>query len=192
MSIVNPRTDAVTQLLMDWSDGDQAALNKLMPLVYRELRRLAHQHLNKENPGRTLQTTDLVHEAYLRLVDQKRTRWQNRTHFFGVAAQLMRRILVDRARRRRRIKRGGGMTMVSLEETAVVVRQPKIDVIAFDEALVRLAEMDQRKARIVELRYFGGLSVEETAQFLKVSALTVMRDWKTAKAWLHRELSDES
>lgn len=192
MSTVNPRTDGVTQLLMDWSNGDQAALNELMPLVYRELRRLAHQHLNKENPGRTLQTTDLVHEAYLRLVDQKRTRWQNRTHFFGVAAQLMRRILVDRARRRRRIKRGGGMVMVSLEETAVVVRQPKIDMIAFDEALTRLAEMDQRKARIVELRYFGGLSVEETAQFLKVSALTVMRDWKTAKAWLHRELTDES
>jgi RNA polymerase sigma factor (TIGR02999 family) len=192
LATANPRTDAVTQLLMDWSDGDQAALNKLMPLVYRELRRLAHQHLNKESPGRTLQTTDLVHEAYLRLVDQKRTRWQNRTHFFGVAAQLMRRILVDRARRRRRIKRGGDMVMVSLDETAVVARQPKIDMIAFDEALTRLAELDPRKVRIVELRYFGGLSVEETAQFLNVSALTVMRDWKTAKAWLHRELSDES
>ena len=192
MSTPNPRTDAVTQLLMDGSDGDQAALNQLMPLVYRELRRLAHQHLNKENAGRTLQTTDLVHEAYLRLVDQKRTRWQNRAHFFGVAAQLMRRILVDRARRRRRAKRGGGAAMVSLDETAVVLPQPKVDMIAFDEALTRLAKLDQRKARIVELRYFGGLSVEESAELLKISAVTVMRDWKTAKAWLHRELSDES
>ncbi|MDX6612120.1 MAG: hypothetical protein QOD75_1306 [Blastocatellia bacterium] len=192
MSTPNPRADAVTQLLMDWSAGDQEALNQLMPLVYRELRRLAHQHLNRENPGRTLQTTDLVHEAYLRLVDQKRTRWQNRAHFYGVAAQLMRRILVDRARHRRRAKRGGGVAMVSLDETAVVVPQPKVDMIAFDEALTRLARLDQRKARIVELRYFGGLSVAESAELLKISAVTVMRDWKTAKAWLHRELSDES
>lgn len=181
----------VTQLLLDWTKGNQAALDKLMPLIYRELRRLAHQYLGRERAGHTLQTTDLVHEAYLRLVDQRRVRWQNRSHFFGVAAQLMRRILVDHARRRRRVKRGGGVPMVSLE-AAVVSRQPDVDLLALDEALNRLAEIDQRKARIVELRFFGGLEVEETAIFLKISEITVMREWKMAKAWLHRELSDES
>ena len=182
----------VTQLLLDWTKGNQAALDKLMPLIYRELRRLAHQYLGRERAGHTLQTTDLVHEAYLRLVDQRRVRWQNRSHFFGVAAQLMRRILVDHARRRRRVKRGGGVPMVSLDEAAVVSRQPDVDLLALDEALNRLAEIDQRKARIVELRFFGGLEVEETAIFLKISEITVMREWKMAKAWLHRELSDES
>jgi RNA polymerase sigma factor (TIGR02999 family) len=181
----------VTQLLNDWSEGKQAALDKLMPLIYQELRRLAHRYLSRERAGHTLQTTDLVHEAYLRLVDQRRVRWQNRAHFFGIAAQLMRRILVDRARHHRRVKRGGGALIVSLDQAAVVSRQPEVDLLALDEALTRLADVDERKARIVELRFFGGLSVEETAQFLKISAVTVMREWRMAKAWLHRELSNE-
>jgi RNA polymerase sigma-70 factor (ECF subfamily) len=182
----------LTQLLLDWSKGDPAALDKLTPLIYRELRRLARQYLAKERVGHTLQTTDLVHEAYLRLVDQRRVHWQNRSQFFGVAAQLMRRILVDHARRHRRTKRGGGATMLSLDEAAVVSRQSAVDLLALDEALNRLAEMDQRKARIVELRFFGGLEIKETAAYLKISGITVMREWKMAKAWLHRELSDES
>ncbi len=182
----------VTQLLLDWSKGNQTALNKLMPLIYKELRRLAHQYLSKERTGHTMQTTDLVHEAYLRLVDQRRVRWQNRSHFFGVAAQLMRRILVDHARRHKRVKRGGDTTIVSLDEVAVVSPQSSVDLLALDEALKRLAEIDQRKATIVELRFFGGLEVKETAAFLEISEITVMRDWKMAKAWLHRELSDES
>ena len=180
----------VTQLLLDWSDGNQAALDQLLPLVYRELRRLAHQYLRKERAGHTLQTTDLVHEAYLRLVDQHRVHWQNRAHFFGVAAQLMRRILVDRARRARRAKRGGGVPKASLDQAALVAREATVDIIALDEALSRLAEIDGRKARVVELRFFGGLEVEETAAFLKVSPMTVMREWKMAKAWLHRALSE--
>jgi RNA polymerase sigma-70 factor (ECF subfamily) len=182
----------LTQLLLDWSKGDPAALDKLTPLIYRELRRLARQYLAKVRVGHTLQTTDLVHEAYLRLVDQRRVHWQNRSQFFGVAAQLMRRILVDHARRHRRTKRGGGATMLSLDEAAVVSRQSAVDLLALDEALNRLAEMDQRKARIVELRFFGGLEIKETAAYLKISGITVMREWKMAKAWLHRELSDES
>jgi RNA polymerase sigma factor (TIGR02999 family) len=182
----------VTQLLLDWSEGNPAALEELMPLVYRELRRLAHQYLRKERAGHTLQTTDLVHEAYMRLVDQRRVRWQNRAHFYGVAAQLMRRILVDRARGRRRVKRGGGALMVSLDQATTVSRQSPVEILALDDALTKLAEIDQRKARVVELRFFGGLEVDETAEFLKVSSITVMRDWKMAKAWLHRALSDES
>jgi RNA polymerase sigma factor (TIGR02999 family) len=189
MSVQLNPTHQVTQLLLDWSEGNQAALDQLMPLVYRELRRVARRYLNQESPGNTLQTTDLVHEAYLRLVDQNRVHWQNRMHFYGVAAQLMRRILVDRARRRGRLKRGAGMRNLSLDETALVTRQPDPNLIAMDEALTRLVSMDQRKARVVELRFFGGLSVEETAEFLKVSPITVMREWKMAKAWLHRELS---
>lgn len=181
----------VTQLLMDWSEGNTAALKELMPLVYRELRRLARQYLNRERDGHTLQTTDLVHEAYLKLVDQRRVQWQNRTHFFGVAAELMRRILVDHARRHKRVKRGGGVPLVSLAQANLVSRQPTVDVIALDEALTRLAKIDERKARIVELRFFGGLEVKETAEFLKISTPTVMREWKMAKAWLHRELSNE-
>jgi len=182
----------LTQLLLEWSKGNQTALDKLTPLIYRELKRLARQYLARERIGHTLQTTDLVHEAYLRLVDQRRVRWQNRSHFFAVAAQLMRRILVDHARRHKRVKRGGGATMVSLDEAAVASRQLDVDLLALDEALNRLAEIDQRKARIVELRFFGGLEVEETAVYLKISEITVMREWKMAKAWLHRELSDES
>ena len=191
MTIAPGSTQQVTQLLSDWSKGNQAALEQLMPLVYRELRRLAHRYLNKERTGHTLQTTDLVHEAYVRLVDQRRVQWQNRAHFFGVAAQLMRRILVDRARHRKRAKRGGDAVMVSLDKAVLVKNRSTVDLLALDEALTKLAELDERKARIVELRFFGGLEVEETAAFLKISAVTVMREWKMAKAWLHRALSDE-
>jgi len=181
----------VTRLLVDWGNGDQAALEEVMPLVYKELRKLAHQYLRKERPGHTFMTTDLVHEAYLKLVNQHGVRWQNRAHFFGIAAQLMRRILVDRARHRGRTKRGGGALTVPLEEGAAVLNQSSLTIIALDEALTKLAEVDQRKARIVELRFFGGLSVDETADFTKTSPITVMRDWKMAKAWLHRALNNE-
>lgn len=177
----------VTQLLSAWSDGDEAALDELMPLVYRELRRLAHHYINKEYAGKTLQTTELVHEAYLKLVNQNRVRWQNRAHFFGIASQLMRRILVDRARHRDRAKRGGGIRLVSLAQARASPQS--VDLLALDQALTRLAELDQRKARVVELRFFGGLEVEEAAAFLKVSEITVLRDWKMAKAWLHKELA---
>ena len=182
----------VTQLLLDWNEGNSDALEKLMPLVYKELRRLAHQYLNKERAGHTLLTTDLVHEAYLRLVDQRRVHWQNRAHFFGIAAKLMRRILVDHARGKKRVKRGAGARRVSLDEAATVSRESKVDILALNQALTRLAEIDQRKARVVELRFFGGLEVEEAAEFLGLSPITVLRDWKMAKAWLHRALSDES
>lgn len=182
----------VTRLLLDWSDGDQAALDRLLPLVDRELRRLAHHYLGRERTGQTLQTTDLVNEAYLRLIDQRRVRWQNRAHFYGIAAQLMRRILVDRARHRRRAKRGGGAHMLELDQAVVLSPPPEVDMLALDEALTRLAGVDRRKAQVVELRFFGGLSVEETAHILEVSPVTVMREWKMAKAWLHRALSDES
>jgi RNA polymerase sigma factor (TIGR02999 family) len=182
----------VTQLLLDWNNGNQDVLEKLMPLVYKELRRLARQYLNKEREGHTLLTTDLVHEAYLRLVDQKRVQWQNRAHFFGIAAQLMRRILVDHARGKNRVKRGAGAQQVSLNEVAMVVVDSKVDILAIDEALRRLAEIDERKAKVVELRFFGGLEIDEVAEFLELSPITVSRDWKMAKAWLHRALSDES
>jgi RNA polymerase sigma factor (TIGR02999 family) len=180
----------VTALLLDWNEGKEDALEKLMPLVYKELRRLAHQYLNKERAGHTLLTTDLVNEAYLRLIDQQRVQWQNRAHFFGIAATLMRRILVDHARRKKRVKRGAGAQLISLKEAAVVSRQSNVDILALDEALSCLAKIDERKARVVELRFFGGLEVEEVAEFLEVSTITVLRDWKMAKAWLHRALSD--
>ena len=189
MTALRTPSHEVTHLLMAWNDGDEAALNQLMPLVYKELRRLARNRLGRERVGHTLQTTDLVHEAYFRLVDQTRVRWQNRAHFFGIAAQQMRRILVDRARQRRRLKRGAGAQVLTLNEAVVVSPQADVDVIAIDEALTDLAALDQRKARVVELRFFGGLSVEETADFLDVSQITVMREWKMAKAWLHRALS---
>jgi RNA polymerase sigma factor (TIGR02999 family) len=185
------QTHEVTKLLQAWSDGDQSSLDKLLPLVYRELRRLARRYLSKERPGQTLQTTDLVHEAYLRLVGQNRVHWQNRAHFFGIAAQLMRRILVDRARRRLTVKGGGGARMLqlpTLDQVGVIRSEPNVYLLALDEALTKLAEIDERKARIVELRFFGGLEVEETAQLLKISSVTVMREWKMAKAWLHRAL----
>jgi RNA polymerase sigma factor (TIGR02999 family) len=182
-------SQTLTQLLSAWSDGDKAALEQLMPMVYQELHRLAARHLAHERVGHTLQTTALVNQTYLRLIDQKRVRWQNKAHFFGIAAQMMRRILVDYARARRYAKRGGGAPVVSLDEAATVSVEKASDLIAVDDALTRLSELDARKARVVELRFFGGLSVEETAEVLKVSPNTVLREWRTAKAWLHRELS---
>ncbi|MGH9846031.1 MAG: sigma-70 family RNA polymerase sigma factor [Blastocatellia bacterium] len=183
-----PSSHEVTQLLVAWSDGDQAALEQLTPLVYRELHRLAKGYLHRERPGHLLQTTALVNEAYLRLIDWKDVHWQNRAHFFGVAAQLMRRILVDFARARHQDKRGGAMRQVSLDEAAAVSVEQSAELIALDEALERLAAIDPRRSRMVELRFFGGLSEEETAEALKVSPRTVRREWSLARAWLHREL----
>ena len=178
----------ITALLVDWSKGDKAALDKLFPLVERELHRLAHSYMRKESSDHTLQTTALVNEAYIRLVDQRNTRWQNRAHFFGIAARIMRRILMNYARDRRRMKRGGGAIQVSLSETDVVSVTKVSELLALDEALERLAAIDERKAKVVEFRYFGGLSVEETAEVLDVSSITVTRDWNMAKAWLAREI----
>jgi len=179
----------ITELLINWCDGDQAALEKLIPLVEKELHRIAHNHMKRENPGHTLQTTALVNEAYLRLVDQKRVRWQNRSHFFAVAAKMMRRVLLNYARDRDRDKRGGGAIQVSLTENDAILDERTVELIALDEALKKLELVDERKCRVVELRYFGGLSVEETAEALGVSAITVIRDWNMAKAWLARELT---
>jgi RNA polymerase sigma factor (TIGR02999 family) len=178
----------ITGLLVDWSNGDQSALDKLLPLVEKELHRLAHSYMRRESPDHTLQTTALVNEAYLKLIDQKKTRWQNRAHFFGIAARIMRRILMNYARDQQRLKRGGGAIQVSLSEVAVISLSKTTDLLALDEALERLAATDERKARVVELRYFGGLSVEETAEVLGVSEITVLRDWKFAKAWLLRDI----
>jgi RNA polymerase sigma-70 factor, ECF subfamily len=179
----------VSQLLRAWSEGDQSALEKLMPLVYEELRRMAKRHMDRQNPGHTLQTTALIHEAYLRLVDQKETRWQNRAHFFAVAARAMRHILVDYARSRHAAKRGGAAVAVSLDEAAVASDERASEMVALDDALESLAAIDRRKCQVVELRYFGGLSVDETAEVLKVSRETVARDWRLARTWLLRELS---
>ncbi|HEV2860743.1 MAG TPA: sigma-70 family RNA polymerase sigma factor [Pyrinomonadaceae bacterium] len=183
-----PHPSEITGLLVAWSDGDQTALETLLPLIERELHRIARHYMRRENPGHTLQTTALVNEAYFRLVDQKSVRWQNRAHFFGIAAQIMRRILLNYARDSHRVKRGGHAVQVSLSEVAVVGEERSAELIALDEAMQRLALIDERKCRVVELRYFGGLSVEETAEVLGVSAVTVARDWKMAKAWLAREI----
>ena len=179
----------VTQLLIGWSKGDKEALDQLVPLVYDELRRQAARYLRRERVGHTLQTTALIHEAYLRLIDQKNVHWQNRAHFFGIAAQLMRRILVDHARTRKRAKRGGSDVRVSFSEANLKTRGQDLDIVALDEALDRLAEIDEQQSKIVELRFFSGLTVEETAEVLSISAATVKRDWSMAKAWLHREIS---
>ena len=184
-----PSQNEVTQLLLAWSDGDQTALEELTSLVYAELRRLAERYMRRERAGHTLQTTALVNEAYVRLVDLQQVRWRNRAHFIGVAAQLMRHILVDFARARRQAERGGFAQQVSLDEAALVVKGRSAEFIALDDALQSLAEIDPRKSRIVELRYFGGLNVEETAEVLKISPRTVMREWSLARAWLHRELN---
>lgn len=181
----------VSQLLRAWGDGDQTALDKLMPLVYEELRQMAKRHMGRQNPGHTLQTTALIHEAYLRLVDQKEVQWQNRAHFFGVAAKAMRHILIDYARSRHAAKRGGEARLVSLDEAAVVSAERTAELVALDDALQSLAAFDQRKSRVVELRYFGGLTVEETAEVLKVSPETVALDWRLARTWLLRELSKQ-
>jgi RNA polymerase sigma factor (TIGR02999 family) len=181
----------VSTLLRAWSDGDPRALARLTPIVYEELRRLARHHMRRERAGHSLQTTALIHEAYLRLVGYKRMRWQNRAHFMAVSAQAMRRILVDHARRRN-VKRGADRARVSIEDAAVVGIARSRDLVSLDDALKALAERAPRKAQVVELRFFGGLSVEETAEVLQVSPITVMREWKSAKAWLYRELSGES
>lgn len=186
MSIAPPRE--VTRLLQDWCDGDPEALQKLMPLVHHELRRLARRYMRRERPDHTLQPSALVNEAYLRLIDQNQVHWRNRAHFFGVAAQLMRRILIDHARSHRYAKRGGGARELSLDETAPLADQPAADLVALDDALTSLAVLDQRKCRIVELRFFGGLSVEETAEVVGVSPRTVEYEWRKAKGWLHREI----
>ena len=186
-----PAPQDVTTLLLAWNEGDEDALGQLMPLVYAELRRLARQYMRGERPGHTLQTTALVNEAYLRLVDARRVRWQNRAHFFAVSARLIRRILVDFARERGYKKRGGGVRHVSLDQALDLGQQPDKDLMALDEALQALAEFDPRKGQVVELRFFGGLSVEEVAEVLQVSPETVHRDWRLAKAWLKRRLSEE-
>lgn len=182
--------DGITQLLIDWGKGDQAALERLMPLVYSELRRLASNYLRRERVGHTLQPTALVNEAYLKLIDQKNAKWQNRAQFFGISAQLMRRILVDHARQRQAVKRGGSdqqrLSITSAE--AAVADQPALDLLALNEALDELAQMDPQQGRIVELKFFGGLSIEETAEVLGISHATVERDWKSARAWLRQQL----
>lgn len=186
---MNPSSHDVTQILQAWSNGDPRALDDLVPVIYEELRRQAARYLRRERPDHTLQTTALIHEAYLRLVDQKDVRWQNRAHFFGVAAQLMRRILVDHARKDRALKRGGPAVKLPLEEAAAISGKPDMNLVALDEALTKLAAMDERKSRVVELKYFGGLTAEEAAEVLQVSPATVRHDWGLAKAWLRREIS---
>jgi RNA polymerase sigma factor (TIGR02999 family) len=183
--------DALTQLLIAWSQGDAAALEQLAPLVYAELRKLAHRYMNRERAGHTLQTTAVVHEAFLRLLGNPQENWQNRAHFYAIAAQMMRRILVDYARANSRAKRGGEAVRVAIDDIDAPVADPALnpDVIALDEALEKLAEIDPRRSRVVELRFFGGLSVEETAQILQVAPDTVVRDWRVARAWLFRYLN---
>jgi RNA polymerase sigma factor (TIGR02999 family) len=181
----------VTQLLRAWGDGVEGALEQLAPLVENELHRLAHKYMSRERPGQTLQTTALVNEVYIRLIDIQQVSWQNRAHFFAISARMMRRILTDFARSRNYLKRGGEAVHVSWDEALVVSEEPDADIVAIDAALTRLAEVDPRKSQVVELRFFGGLSIEETAEVLKVSQQTVMRDWKFAKAWLMRALRGE-
>lgn len=178
----------ITGQLIAWSKGDTAALERLIPAVYEELRRMADNYLRGEQPGHSLQATALVHEAYLRLIDQTKVEWHNRAHFFGVAAQMMRRILIDHAKAKHRAKRGGVTPKISLDETVHFTDERASELVALDEALKTLAEIDERKSRIVELRYFGGLTVDETATVLGISDKTVMRDWKLAKAWLYDEI----
>ncbi len=188
-STVVPSSHDVTSLLQAWSNGDQEALDKLTPLVYAELHRLARRYMASERPGHTLQTTALVHEAYLKLIDCRRMSWRNRVHFFAVSAQVMRRVLVDAARARRSMKRGGDMERISLDEAPVVSRENAADMMALDDALKALEAIDLRKGRVIELRFFGGLTVGETAEVLSVSADTVMDDWRLAKIWLLHELN---
>src|SRR6201982_3708938 len=191
MTTASPAQQEVTQLLGDWSGGDEGALEKLIPLVQPELHGSAHLYMSREPPGPTLQTTAILNEAYLRLVDNTKPLWQGRTHFVAAAAQLMRRIMVDHARERNSLKRGGGALKVTLDEAALVTETRSEELLALDEALERLAVQDPRKSQIVELRYFGGLNVEEIAAFLKLSDRTVKREWRIAKAWLYRALSGE-
>ena len=187
-TLTTPATCDVTELLQDWSEGDESALERLMPLVYDELHRLAHQHMKREKPGQILQTSALINEAYLRLVDRPRIHWENRAQFFGIATRVMRRILVDEARKRKSDKRGGDAIQVTLNDATNLVHEQAANVVALDEALKTLEAIDSRQCKIVELRFFGGLSVDETAEVLKVSPGTVMRDWTFARAWLKTEM----
>jgi RNA polymerase sigma factor (TIGR02999 family) len=186
---MNADAHELTQLLAAWSDGEEEALEKLAPLVHAELYRLAKRYMSRERPDHLLQTSALINEAYVRLIDWKAVRWQNRAHFFGVAAQMMRRILVDFARRRPHVEKGQEAVQLSLDEAMTISSKRDPDLLALDDALKSLATIDERKSRIVELRFFGGLSVEETAEVLKLSSITVIREWNKAKAWLYRELS---
>ena len=187
--MTTPTPQDVTRLLIAWGQGDQAALDELLSLVYQELHRMAHRHLGRERGAHTLQTTALIHEAYLRLIDQKEAQWRNCAHFFAIAAQMMRRILVDHARARQYQKRGGGAQQVTFDEALEVSDERAAEVVALDKALAALARFDERKSRLVELRFFGGLSIEETAEVLGVSPGTVMRDWTLAKTWLQRQIN---
>lgn len=182
----------VTQLLSDWRSGDRVALEKLIPLVQPELQRLAHRYMSRERPGHTLQTTALLNDAYLELSDKTHPQWQNRAHFFAVAAQLMRRIMVDHARQRQALKRGGGAIKVTLDDSIMSAESRSAELLALDEAMEKLAAFDQRKADVVEMRYFGGLTMEEIAEVMKIHVNTVMRDWKAARAWLFAALNGES
>jgi RNA polymerase sigma factor (TIGR02999 family) len=188
---MTPSPGEVSQLLVDWGNGDKAALDRLTPLVHEELHRLAHRHMRLERPNHTLQTTALVNEAYVRLVDQRNLHWKNRAHFFSIASRLMRRILVDLARAHYGPKRGGGAVQVSLDEVAIVSQERAGELVALDEALTRLAAMDERKSKVVELRFFGGMTVEETAEALRVSPITIKRDWESARAWLYLQLENK-
>lgn len=190
--MTNRPPDEITALLLAWSHGQSSALDQLIPLVHDELHRIAKRYMRRERPGQTMQTTALVNEAYLRLIDSSRVHWQNRAHFFAIAAQLMRRILVDFARRRLNLKGGGAAKRVSFDEALVVSREAGAEMIAVDDALHTLASLDARLSQVVELRFFGGMSINETAEVLKVSEGTVRRDWSLAKAWLYRELSGGS
>ena len=183
-------SDSVTELLVDWGNGNQQALEELLPLIYNELRHLAHNFLYRERPGHTLQTTALVHEAYLKLIDQRDARWQNRAHFFAIAAQAMRRILIDSARKHAAAKRGGPQEKLSLEEAANVSLEPDSNLLALDEALKSLAVIDPQQERLVELRYFGGLTIEETAEVMDLSPATIKREWAMARAWLYQSLQN--
>jgi RNA polymerase sigma-70 factor, ECF subfamily len=188
-SLNEPATHEITKLLKDWSDGDSTALDRLIPMVYEELHRLAHQHMRRERADHVLQTSALINEAYLRLADQSSVIFANRAHFFGIAARLMRQILVDEARKRNSAKRGGGAIQVTLAEATTVAQEQAANVVALDDALKSLERIDARQGEIVELRFFGGLSIEETADVLKVSPGTVMRDWTFARAWLRNEMT---
>lgn len=181
--------DGITKLLQGWQGGDRAALDALVPVVYKELHRLAHCELRKERPNHTLQSTALVHEAYFRLVGKRLPQWESRTHFFAIAAQLMRQILVDYARRHRASKRGSGVCMLTLDDAVTLPQRKDVDVIAIDEALTTLAEIDPRQSRVVELRFFAGLSLEEISEVMGIATATVQRDWTAARAWLYREIS---
>jgi RNA polymerase sigma factor (TIGR02999 family) len=181
----------ITQLLVNWANGDQTALDTLMPMVYAELHRLAHHYMKRERPGHTIQTTALVNEAYLKLIDQRKTRWQNRAQFFAISAQLMRRILVDHARSYAYVKRGGGLRKVSLGEVADLSRISPAEIVMLDEALAVLTEIDARQSQIVELRFFAGLTIKETAEVMGLSPATIKSEWRTARAWLFRHMTKE-